>query len=62
MAGSGGRSSRLRCCPWGREGLGAGTDAPRPGAEAMTWHDTLYLIPPLLLVAFALYNGDGYWR
>jgi len=28
----------------------------------MTWYDWLLLIPPVLLLAFVLYNGDGYWK
>ena len=29
---------------------------------AMTWLDWLLLVPPILLLAMVLYNGDGYWK
>jgi len=28
----------------------------------MRWLDWLLLIPPILLLAMVLYNGDGYWK
>ena len=28
----------------------------------MTWLDWLLLIPPVVLLLFVLYNGDGYWN
>jgi hypothetical protein len=29
---------------------------------ALSLWDWLLLVPALLLLAFALYNGDGYWK